>query len=224
MVQERYRKDYLGEFIIANTKLKNGKKQQQREWIPNLIKNQHISARAAAFFGKVESKFFDEGKVERHKGGHLGKFKLQTYGIGDTWKNINLNFSFINDIGLLDEIIKAGIQEKTAVYTNSVNCIKRPGEFFLLPYNLKMPSPAGILYLAAFDEHKEIFICGAEQYGVDALASNKILKSVSRVIGCYKNTKFYFVVNKQRHIPNEWKKFPNVQLMNHSKFVSYCDL
>ena len=46
-MQERYRNDYDGEFVILNTFYKDGKKQQEKEWVANPIENQHISARAA---------------------------------------------------------------------------------------------------------------------------------------------------------------------------------
>ena len=47
MIQERYRKDYDGEFVILNTRVVNGEKIQDKEWIANPIENQHISSRAA---------------------------------------------------------------------------------------------------------------------------------------------------------------------------------
>ena len=68
---ERYRKDYLGEFVILNTSWKDGKKVQTREWMDNPIKNQHISSRAAIIGPGSSRERFDVRVLEKHKGGYL---------------------------------------------------------------------------------------------------------------------------------------------------------
>ena len=224
MIQERYRSDYSGEFVILRTRLENGKKVQDREWIPNPIENNHVSGRAAVLIDKVKSNHFKESNIENHAGGHLAKYKLQSYGTEKSWNILKLDLAVINDIDILDDIIDSKYQETTAVYTSSTNCIKRPGEFYLIPYNVKIPSIAVAIYLAAFDEHNEIFICGADGYGPDNYPSQKILNAVSEVFRCYSNTTFYFVLNKEKSLPDQWRKFRNVKIMEHRKFVYYCDL
>lgn len=224
MIQERYRSEYPGEFVILRTRIENGKKVQDREWIPNPVENQHISSRAAVIIDSIKSNWFKEGNLERHRGGHLGKIKLQTYGTEKSWKNLRLDFAFLTDADELSEMIDHDYQEKTAVYTNSVNCIKNPGEFFLLPHNPKVPSLTGILYLAAFDEYSEIFICGADSYGPSNYPTEKLQLSVSQVFRCFSKTKFNFVLNKKRSLPDMWRAFKNVNIIDHKTFVSYCDL
>jgi len=56
LIQERYRADYPGEFVVLKTRLENGQKVQEREWIPNPVENQHISSRAAVVIGTIVSK------------------------------------------------------------------------------------------------------------------------------------------------------------------------
>lgn len=224
MIQERYRSDYLGEFVILKTNLVDGKKVQDREWIPNPIENQHISSRAAVVLGPIKSNWYSEKSLEKHRGGHLGKIKLQTYGNEQSWKNLRLDFAFLNDIRELDKIIEQKYQEKSAVYSTSANCIKRPGEFFLLPYNPKIPSVAGILYLAAFDGHGEIFVCGLDSIFSDGQLTEKILNTTVEIFKSYKNTQFYFVLNNTKAMPACWRECRNVKIMEHKKFVSYCDL
>jgi hypothetical protein len=224
MIQERYRSDYPGEFVILQTRLENGKKVQDREWVPNPVENNHVSGRAAVLIDRIKSNYFKESHLENHAGGHLGKYKLQTYGTEKSWFALQLDLAVINEITVLDSMIDSNYQETTTVYTNSRNCIKRQGEFYLLPYNVKTPSTAASIYLAAFDEHNEIFICGADGYGPDNYPSQKILDAVSEVFRCYSNTTFYFILNKERSLPEQWRKFKNVKIMNHRKFVSYCDL
>lgn len=224
MIQERYRSDYPGEFVILKTEFKDGKKIQSREWVPNPVTNQHISARAAVILGPVKSLRYNERHLERHRGGHLGKIKLQTYGNEESWRNLRLDFGFINDLNELDEILKCEYQEKTAIYTNSVNCIKRPEEFYLLPYNPKINSMAGILYLAAFDEHEEVFVCGMDNYGSGNYPLEKVIKAVSDVFRKYSKTRFKFVLEKSTAIVDEWRMFKNVSIISHAEFVYYCDL
>jgi len=73
LIHERYRADYPGEFVVLKTRLENGQKVQEREWIPNPVENQHISSRAAVVIGTIVSKRYKESHLERHKGGHLEK-------------------------------------------------------------------------------------------------------------------------------------------------------
>jgi hypothetical protein len=81
MIREQYRSDYEGEFVITESRWSGGKKTQNREWVPNPIKNQHISGRAACIASDVDKERFDYTRLQRHKGGLLGSKKLQTYGI-----------------------------------------------------------------------------------------------------------------------------------------------
>ena len=81
-MEERYRTDYAGEFIVTNSRWANGHKEQTREWIPNPIDNQHISGRAACIGNTFEQGIFDYTRLQRHRGGLLGSKKLQTYGVG----------------------------------------------------------------------------------------------------------------------------------------------
>ena len=53
MIQERYRADYEGEFVITESRWSGGKKTQNREWVANPIDNQHISGRAACIGSNV---------------------------------------------------------------------------------------------------------------------------------------------------------------------------
>ena len=55
-MSERYRTEYDGEFVIVSNIVKEGKKLQEREWIENPIKNQHISGRAAVI-GHGQSRY-----------------------------------------------------------------------------------------------------------------------------------------------------------------------
>lgn len=221
-MQERYRNDYDGEFVILNTYYKDGKKVQDREWITNPIENQYISARAAVIGAGPSRENFDIKKIENHKGGLLGKKSLQTYGSQGCWRDLRCDFYVGTDKQELEETIEAGYVEKSVVYTGVKNCIAYPGEFYLVPYNVKLHSTATAAYIAAFDGHKEIFLLGVDTVDSDNVVINKLFDDINKVIDAYANSTFVFVTDWQPH--NELRKNKNVQFMNYRSFVSHCDV
>ena len=43
MMQARKRKDYDGEFVLVERRLAGGTVTEKREWVPNVISNNHIN-------------------------------------------------------------------------------------------------------------------------------------------------------------------------------------
>ena len=91
-IEEIYRADYDGEYVILNTKYDAGKKIIEKEWVDNPIQNQHISGRAAVIASGESRMVFDVTQLERHRGGLLASKKLQTYGTGRLHKEMQLDF------------------------------------------------------------------------------------------------------------------------------------
>lgn len=218
--QARYRSDYDGEFVITETKWSKGKKEQNREWVPNPIENQHISGRAACILSNIDQFRYDYRKLEGHRGGLLGSKKLQNYGTGHRAREMRLDFTVEIDPTELAKIIDCKYQEKNIVYTTTRQCLTHPGEFYLIPYNPSMCIEALVVYLAAFDGHKEIFIIGANN---DISASNSDwAKQVGRVIDLYRSTTFIAVGNSAT-VPESWYNMSNFKTMDYKEFLSYCD-
>lgn len=220
-MQQRYRIDYEGEFVITESRWVGGRKEQTREWVPNPIVNQHISGRAACIGSVVDRWQFDHTVLRRHRGGLLSSKKLQTYGIGDITKEMNLDFAVEIDRKQLIEIKESGYSEKNIVYTTARMCVENPGEFYLIPYNPILCNLAMPLYLAAFDNHREIFLIG---YNNDTPSgtSNWQLQ-VAQVIMAYPGTQFT-VVGIRSNIPDQWFDLPNVNNLSYREFISYCDV
>ena len=218
--QARYRHDYDGEFVIVETKWSGGKKEQKREWVPNPIENQHISGRATCILSAIDQFRYDYRKLESHRGGLLGSKKLQNYSTGHTARDMRLDFTVEIDSAELAEIINRKYQEKNIVYTTTRQCLIHPGEFYLIPYNPNMCIEALVVYLAAFDGHKEVFIIGAN---TDMTASNNTwADQVGRVIDLYRSTNFIAVGNSAT-VPESWYNLPNFKTMEYREFLSYCD-
>jgi hypothetical protein len=221
MITARYRSDYEGEFIITQSVWSAGKKQQTREWVANPIENQHISGRAVCIASEHDSVAFDYTRLQRHRGGLLGSKKLQTYGLGSIAKTMRLDFALETDDNILTELIESNYHESNIVYTTPKNCLKYPGLFYLTPYNPVLVKHAILLYLSAFDGHKEIFLLGYNQY---TNAGNTSWSAhVAEVISAYSGTKF-IVVGAKHHAVESWLENSNVELMTYRDFIAYCDV
>jgi hypothetical protein len=191
MIEARYRADYAGEFVILETRWTAGRKQQTREFIPNPIENHHISGRAACIGSSTDCDRFDFTILQQHRGGLLGSKKLQTYGTTSIADLMRLDFVVESKADALKNIVDTGYQENNIVYTTARNCINNPGLFYLLPYNPRLLDLAAIVYLAAFDGHKEVFLLG---YNKDTPVDTPDWhQQVNAVVNAYDGIKFYFV-------------------------------
>lgn len=221
MIQPRYRRDYDGEFVVVESRWNSSVKNEQREWIPNAIENQHISGRAAVIGSSSDVAMFDYKRLQRHNGGLLGKKKLQTYGCGQLWKDMRFDFFVSYDKTTLDKIQAAGYQNDTVVFTDAKNCIQHPGSFYLNPYQPAMDQTALALYLAAFDGHEEIFILGCNKD--TEYSSLNWQEHINEVIQAYQSTSF-ILVGVPSNMPEKWRNNRNVRCMKYREFISYCDV
>jgi len=221
MIREQYRSDYEGEFVITESRWAGGKKSQNREWVENPIENQHISGRAACIASDVDKERFDYTRLQRHKGGLLGSKKLQTYGLGSITKEMRLDFAVETNKEILSDILERTYSTDNIVYSTTRNCLMNPGEFYLIPYNTVMSLEALILWLAAFDGHKEIFMIG---YNNETLGlTSEWMSHVNTVISVFPSVKFT-LVGEETIMPIEWRKNANVNCIDHRTFVTYCDV
>ena len=219
-MQARYRKDYPGEFVILESKWSGGKKSETREWIPNPIENQHISGRAVCIGSSADRATFDYTRLARHRGGLLSSKKLQTYGVGDIALDMRLDFTVETRTDPLAKIQASATQQDSVVYTTAKNCIRNPGDFYLIPQRPSIVDPAIIVYLAAFDGHREIFLLGYHQE-LDA-GRNTWIKEISDIFKTYP-VEFY-LVGEATNMPAEWLDCANVRTMSYRDWISYCDI
>lgn len=220
-MQARYRSDYAGEFVILETRWTGGRKTENREWIANPIENHHLSGRAACIGSDLDAWQFDHRRLQRHRGGLLGSKKLQTYGTGAIAQQMRLDFTVATDQSDLDQIMDKKYQEQNIVYTSPRYCIQNPGEFYLIPYKPRITDIATIIYLAAFDGHKEIFLLG---YNDEMPGEHKEwAQQIATIFQAYSGVKFYLVGQKTR-MPDAWLNCANAQHMTYLDFIGYCDV
>jgi hypothetical protein len=221
MITERYRSDYLGEFIILESRWSGGKKTQSREWVENPIENHHISGRACCIADSIDQHKFDHTRLQRHRGGLLGSKKLQTYGTGQISQQMRLDFAVETNPDALKEILSRGYQQENIVYTTARNVIFHPGEFYLIPFTPRLSNWAMLPYLAAFDGHKEVFLIG---YHKEAeLPNSATIHEIHSVISTYSSVKFYMVGESHCHHQTLLDN-ANVVPMDYRDFISYCDV
>ena len=220
-MEARYRKDYPGEFVILKSKWSGGKKQEKREWIENPIVNQHLSGRAAAIGSSESRDRFNYKILEGHRGGLLGSLKLQTYGTAKIAQEMRLDFAVDTDYNNLVPLVENKYTENNIVYTTGKNCIKQPGEFYLIPLNPHLCTAVLPIYLSAFDGHREIYMLGYDKE-TDAGQSDWI-DQVTRLMNAYAGTLFVMVGNKL-NMPDAWLSCPNTKNLDFRDFVSHCDI
>lgn len=219
-MQARYRADYPGEFVILETRWSGGKKIQTREWIPNAIENQHISGRAACIGSNIDQYLFDYTMLSRHRGGLLSSKKLQTYGVGDIALQMRLDFVVETNNEKILDIHKSGIQQDSVVYTTLKNCINYPGEFYIIPQSPPVVDLANLLYLAAFDGHREIFLLG---YHKDTIAPRDTwVNEVTDIFESYPVD--FYLVGEPTLMHDDWLNCSNVRTLNYRDWISYCDV
>lgn len=221
MIEARYRRDYDGEFVVVETRLSDGDSHQTREWIPNRIDNFHTSGRAAVIGSRTLSHRFQYQRLQRHRGGLLGKKRLQTYGTGDLWLDMRFDFFVTTDRTGISSMVAAGYDQHSTVFTTARICIDNPGRFYLIPYTPQIDALAMPLYLAAFDGHAEIFLLG---YCLETAAGTRgWISDVDAVMQAYPGT-IFFLVGVEGNMPPSWRSHTNVRCITVREFVSYCDI
>ena len=220
MIHERYRRDYDGEFVLVDHDQSQGEIRQKREWIDNPVINQHLSGRAAVIGSRVKYGGLRWNRLERHRGGLLGKKRLQTYGSGDLWRDMRFDFFVEKSEQELADIVAHGYDHTSTVYTSMKNCLSYPGHFYPVPFQPVLDYLAQALYLAAFDGHQEIFMWG---YHRDTPAGTAgWIRDVAEVMAVYSPVKFWLLGNHT--FPAEWRQQANVEIMTIERFITYCDV
>jgi hypothetical protein len=222
-VDEVYRKDYDGEFVVTGLTIKNGKREQTREWIDNPITVNSISGRAVCVSNGAGSEQFNlQSLTSKH--GLLNSLALNVYATDGLYTKFKPNFLVTFNTDLLANMISRGVTEDIITYTSGTQCIKHPGEFYLIPYGRKGPADMIAAYLAAFDGHKEIYLVGYDEYTADGLKRRTpMIEAVARVIEAYPGIKFYHCIHEGK-LPMEWTGLKNVHSMSIAEFISECDV
>ena len=220
-MEARYRSDYPGEFVVLESKWSAGRKEQRRDWIPNPIQNLHLSGRAACIGSNVDADKFNYTLLQKHRGGLRSSKKLQTYGTAAVALEMRLDFAVDINFDNLQPLLANQYVQNNIVYTTARNCIRYPGEFYLIPQYPNLCAMALPIYLAAFDEHKEIFMLG---YNTETVGDQSDwIGQIAGIISAYSGTLFT-MVGVESNMPNAWMNCANTRNFDYREFISYCDV
>lgn len=213
-----YRSDYPGEFVITHTTFKNGKKEQTREWIDNPIDVSSHSKRACCIAPYFNERKLPLKRLENHRGGLLGRDRMQLYSADDLWKQIKCDFQVIMDQQLLDEVKEAKYQEESVVYTSAARCLANPSEFYLIPLGAYYPPIVSTVWLACFDGHQDIYL-----YGYNRLQlPEKLMLQIRDIMRTYNDVQFHHVTDD--YSPDAWLRCINFESISVRDFISLCDI
>jgi len=222
-MQELYRADYEGEYVVTSLTIKNGKREQTREYVENPLKIKSISGRAVCVSNGAGSQQFPLHMLSGRQG-LLDSLAVHSYATGGLYTQFEPNFHVTFNEDLLNDLIKRDLTEKIMVYTSTTQCLKHPGEFFIIPYGVKTTEEGVAAYLAAFDGHEEVYLVGYDEYTLDGLRRrDTMITSVGNVMAAYPGTKFYHCIH-QGNTPEEWKKHKNLSTITINQFRSECDI
>ncbi len=235
-MKKTYAHEYDGEYIVTSATIKNGGRTETREWVDYTVNNSQHN-RVAYVIGNGPSR--QDFKLELFKkvhGGNLAKRMGQTYGCNALLRDFEPDFAVVRSREIAFEIEERNLAPETIKYSWANNIIQCPGIFHLLPYNLPMCAGAAALYLACFDEHREIFLLGfdgqlspgtnsniyADTRGYAASTANTcgsaMIRDVVRVFALYSDVSFYVVTDAAKE--KQWLPFRNVSWLTYRQFVS----
>lgn len=217
-MQKLYRTEYPGEFVITNTVFKRGHKEQTREWIENPVDVSSHSKRACCIAPYYNERKLPMVRLENHRGGLLGRDRMQLYTVDDQWKKIKTDFTVINEQPLLDEVKQEGYQVDNVIYTTASRCIANPGEFYLIPLGVYNPPIVTIVWLACFDGHKDIFLYGYNRLEIP----DKLIFQIRDVMQLYDEVSFHHVTDERS--PDAWLRCLNFDTISIRDFISLCDI
>jgi len=222
MAIRQYRTEYSGEFVITKTVFKNGKKEQDREWIENPIDVSSTSKRACCIVPHSSMHVPSLKQIEKHPGGLLGRDKMQLYAIHDAWLEMNPDFSVILTQAELDEVMNKNYQVDHIIYTSPTLVVANPGEFYLIPHGVSFQPSATVIWIACFDGHKDIYLFGYEQYDTNGVDQIKSINQISDIMQTYSSVNFHHVSNGGS--PDAWRRCINCRTISTREFVSECDV
>ena len=218
MIQRRYRRDYAGEFVVINTDIRLGIKQQRREWIDNPFTAPLQPGRAAVIGSSCDREQFDHVQLQRPRPRGQTKFKPRLYGTGKIWKDMQLDVYCSTDRMALQDLQQTDYHKNSQVLTSSRGCLMFPGSFYLIPFQPPVGDLAAAIYLAAFDGHEDIFLFG---YSNDTVGGNRgWQREVAEVIATYHTHNFVFI-GGEANMPDAWRELENTEFWNHKKLLTH---
>lgn len=235
--------EYEGEFIIHETRIENGKRVEDREWIPRTLLNDDHRGYAIVVGNGASRKGFKLSMIQNHSGGLLANMRCQTYGCNAVYRDFTPSFLLANNPAMVQEIVDSGYADENIVYSSAQQLVKHPGKLHLIPQNVNMNTGALATYMAAFDQHKHIYLIGFDNQPEPGRNSNiyagtenydpyeskvndtKWLRNMEKIFGAYPDIDFVWVNdNTEYNFPDAWRWHKHVRKITYRQFISELDI
>lgn len=245
-IKKLYRKSYSGEDVVTDLVHAGSKWNATKEFIPNSVINNQISNQACIIGNGISRKDFNLNAVIGHFGGLLARKKLQTYGCNALYRDYTPDFLVVSgdDSQIITEVANSGYCDNHVVYASAPHIQYHPGKFYLVPQDPAWNSGSIATMLAAFDDHKKIYLLGFDgqdtahynynmyagtpgyQNATHAQAAPDFLDITMKIIfDTYNDVDFVRVMpSKYASMPEAWKFCTNLRQISFREFVLEADL
>lgn len=240
---KKYRRGYVSEDIIVERKLEGGRWHTTTESVPSKITNRQISNTAVVIGNGVNRLGFELTQLDKPSG-LLGSRTVQTYGCNALYRDYSPDFLVaVGNNGIVDEIAEVGYTNENIVYSAAIHLLEFPGKFYLIPHDIYADAGTTAAYIAAFDEHKKIYLIGFDGHeagpwnnnvyagtkGYDAVNADidhsEWILNRKRLFNTYNDVDWVWVTPKGTNlIPELLKPCLNFRQIDFRQFVLECDL
>lgn len=240
-MEKLYRKDYTGEFYIHLRSQKNGVVREDREWIPNTIPDYSHTGNAVVIGNGTSRESLPLHYLINHRGGHLGKKKLTTYGCNALFRDATPNFLVATSQDICQEIAESGYADDNVVLAHAEQIVKFPGKYHLIPYDSYWNAGAIATWLACFDGHKTVYLLGFDNQLMPGKNINMYagtpgyqtsdysevndapwISTMYSIFESYPDVNFVWV--NPTAMPEQWKYATNLQQIDIRHFTYDADL
>ena len=241
-LNKKYRRGYIGEEIIVERKLEDGQWKTTTEHVRNHITNRQISNTAIVIGNGTNRLGFDLNQFKKPSG-LLGARTVQTYGCNALHRDFAPDFLVaVGNNGIVDEIAGCGYTNEHIVYSSAIHLLEFPGKFYLIPHDVYADAGTTAAYIAAFDEHKKIYLVGFDGHepgwnnnvyagtrGYDAknatIDSSEWINNHKQLFDVYEDVDWVWVTPKGTNlIPESLKYCLNLRQIDFRQMVLECDL
>lgn len=242
-LNKKYRRGYHNEDIVVERKLEDGIWYTTFENVPSQVSNRQISNIAIVIGNGVNRLGFDLQQFKKPSG-LLGSRTVQTYGCNALYRDFDPDFLIaVGNNGIVDEIADKRYTNEHIVYSRANYLLEFPGMFYLIPYDVYADAGTTAAYIAAFDEHKKIYLLGfdgqepgnwnnnvyAGTNGYDAVNADidhsEWLQNRKQLFDVYNEVDWVWVTPKGNNlIPEILKPCLNLRQISFRDMVLECDL
>jgi hypothetical protein len=244
----RYVDDYDGEYIVSGIVVKNGRRHQDRYWIPNSISNsdhKKVAFVVGNGMSRISMSTFRLIYLTKSGGGHLGKMKAQCYGCNAVYRDWTPDFLVCTNPEMIDDIVEEGYAENNVVFGRAASLLNHPEYISLIPHDPRMNCGATATYLACFHGHKKIYLLGFDNQTSTPGINNNVyagtkhyapkdentgddvwINNMSRVFNTYQDVEFVRVTTEGMEgvMPEQWKWHRNLRQIHLKKFFIEADI